>query len=618
MAEELLRFNEDTRKEIRNLTKEYIIDNDIDEMIDTCEKLLNLDSPKRVDGVCEKIFRAFEKLARKNYNGGSSELLNYYDEIIQFYVVDFESYLKHTMYLINPSGLVHFTVSYGDDWMLRDLLTTGLGLLDKTYPDDKTYPESFYTELLEFRNDSGVHNIKSPEEITELLGRFLCAYLYAAFHYKKEIDDRFGMIGVRDKMDYIKYCKALTERLEEDVKRYVTLYWTHTNSKGKTVQCSPYPKNAFSEDTGRTALLLEGTAGTGKTFFLEKLAWGFAKDAIQDINKFEKARKAVYELTDTKKNLKKQNNWNPANRSAAEKATIDGYLALMNEQPSIPVFIALKNIKTADSPITGEFCHALGVKSEDAQSLLRYGRFVLLLDGYDEIKDPDIKIRVHDELLKLISEFNHLRIIVTNRADENSPVPLRTGLIKFSYHAPDDEDILEFIKKYGETAECKARLNELMGEQPSLFRGLSPLKLSHFIQAVAHEGDIPEYPEIAYLKMLLDREREKKHFKPRVLRYCLQLLACGEKDEWNESTIIRAFSECFHTFGFTNGADTSDCLSHLVELGLLVMQEDAEKCKYCFADKELKEQLDEAANDDSDGDRSFYEEILPIIEEMKL
>jgi predicted NACHT family NTPase len=180
------------------------------------------------------------------------------------------------------------------------------------------------------------------------------------------------------------------------------------------------------------------------------------------------------------------------------KTTLIKYIFLqsINQRARIPILIELRNLNEYNGSIEkliSDKILASKVKSNSAilKRTLRSGKFLFLLDGYDEIFS-DKKQEINRQLEQFIDSYAENRFILTTRP--GSGVESFSRFKNFKVLPLDEADVIGFINKIVEDDERKKRIITIVNsrENSNYLEFLkNPLLLSMFILAFESHPEIP-------------------------------------------------------------------------------------------------------------------------------
>jgi len=256
----------------------------------------------------------------------------------------------------------------------------------------------------------------------------------------------------------------------------------------------------------------------------------------------------------------------------------------------IPVFYELKDLCTMrDSFLTFIVSESLSVTESAASDLLDTEKLILLLDGYNEILDIQIRRQFARELEQFTLAHKSVRIIMTDRNASNEITVLQNQSKRLTLKSITADDQAEYFRINCSDKEIqKLLLDSLKDEAESYkFEPLTtPLKLYHFTQMAQEQKKIPDF--IAeYLQQLFDRERiEKKDPNLDVLEDYLTALTTltGSSNELVEKNqVLALMAKVDNIFGYKN-YNTLQALNLARDMGILreEMMEGSRKMKYYY------------------------------------
>jgi len=188
----------------------------------------------------------------------------------------------------------------------------------------------------------------------------------------------------------------------------------------------------------------------------------------------------------------------------------------------IPIFIELRRIQKNDTLLThvSRFLHILDLPSDDTmiQILLKSGKFMFFLDGFDEISDEQMP-SVLNELEYLISISRSCQFIVTCRP--NSPIEMSSLFNVILLDDLQGNEYQKVIRKLSHTKEyAHAIIAKIKAQEPSVSELLCtpllvtlllisyksyqaiPIQLSDFYESIfvnllqRHDGTKPTFTRL--------------------------------------------------------------------------------------------------------------------------
>lgn len=190
------------------------------------------------------------------------------------------------------------------------------------------------------------------------------------------------------------------------------------------------------------------------------------------------------------------------------KTTFLRYLCIqeLTNQSSkrIPIFVELKKIDSTHDLKSALFDTISGLGFQITEELFEYyansGKMVILLDGFDEIKDELTKT-VITQLESWILKYPNLQFIITSRPGSEIQKCDKFSTILLAPLSPADHE--PFLKKIGLKGESLRNLLKAISESSVEISGLltTPLLLTLLVIVYQSEGKIPnELPE--FFKLL--------------------------------------------------------------------------------------------------------------------
>ena len=596
-----------------------------DAMIATFEKLLAIPSyiPNRYIGTADKVLTC-ARLYKDTIEYESSR--HYYTALIDLNS-QIEIFLKHLYGLIDPFSLQcndtpkHPDGTYKKEWSDEDLYKYALKLIDdpetslssedeynKELKEKKKSPEERYYWWVYLYRNGGVHlppKLKKDSYRTQIdtyTFRTLAGFLCIANKYKTVINEKYQWYvtekSFEEKSFDVKYyCQKIQkeyEEYEEKVGTYVNLVWKGSDMLNRTIKLKMLtPKEVIHPDIRQ--FMLEGNAGTGKTFLLKKLTCNFADGTLNFLQQKTAMGNELRDLdgnaigSAAKRKGNPLNNMNRQERHAFAEEKKKKYAVCLKKPPYLPVFIELKNLEETKSPVTDAFCQALGVNASRSDLLLRNGRFILMLDGYDEIRKSAIKTAVKEQIEQL-KKYPHLILIVSNRLENKNTAPDIAFRLRVSYTV---EDYKALINKNANAKIRPILLNELQNNN-RYFNNCTPLKLTHIIEGTTVKDGVPKFPEYTHCMKILEREcREKNNDLTDQAEYCMFALAMLKNNANYLSKLQLLFAEILPACGYS-GTYAPDCVRLLKELGIMVLAEaglDDKTSTYSLYSEDLKTEM---------------------------
>lgn len=128
------------------------------------------------------------------------------------------------------------------------------------------------------------------------------------------------------------------------------------------------------------------------------------------------------------------------------------------------------------------------------------GRFLIILDGFDEIPDNSLKETVKKEITFLTTALVNSRILLTSRTGE---IHLSSEKMATRQICPLDEtQIVDFTQKYLEIKEDAENLIQKILKSPFYDAAMRPINLAHLCAIYERYKDIPDKPKSVYKKIV--------------------------------------------------------------------------------------------------------------------
>jgi hypothetical protein len=179
------------------------------------------------------------------------------------------------------------------------------------------------------------------------------------------------------------------------------------------------------------------------------------------------------------------------------------FLQTINSHKRIPILIELRNLNDykgdLEKLITEKILKSK-VKPSDAifKRTLESGKFLFLLDGYDEIFS-DKKQDINRQIELFVDSYSKNNFLITTRP--GSGIESFPRFHDFKVCALDDDDVIEFIDKIVEDGERKDRIKQIVVDpkNKNYYEFLrNPLLLSMFIMAFENHPEIPKRKSAFY------------------------------------------------------------------------------------------------------------------------
>lgn len=209
----------------------------------------------------------------------------------------------------------------------------------------------------------------------------------------------------------------------------------------------------------------------------------------------------------------------------------------------IPVYVSLGEMTDGNGAILSKICEIIRIEKREVQELLKNSKLAVLLDGYNEVLNTEILSGIAREIDNQFRVYYpQMKLYLSDRTISRNSIPVITDAKKlFLKKITLDEKLCFFKAKT--TAEVYDLILKKANDQPSYFEGLStPYKMMQFIQIVEDTKSIPEDITEAFLRNLIERERnEKKEIEMRDIEDLLQALAIYMYDNNDENETVKGF-----------------------------------------------------------------------------
>ena len=243
------------------------------------------------------------------------------------------------------------------------------------------------------------------------------------------------------------------------------------------------------------------------------------------------------------------------------KTTILKYLCLesirenlqMKEPKIIPIFVTLRELAESDQDLRSFIDAALETNDfpEGAPFIekdLQVGKFLLLLDGFDELATSENQKSVKKVVEKFLADYPKNRVVVTSR--EAGYHGEFSGFATLSIVDFDDTQIKQFaVNRFGETRQTRKMIKAIMENDNIKELARNPLLLSIISNIYEENEELPQKRADLYrqcTEILLrkwDRRRDiENRYLPEKKEFLLQELAfsthMNERREIQEEEIL--------------------------------------------------------------------------------
>ncbi|MBC3911609.1 NACHT domain-containing protein [Undibacterium umbellatum] len=168
--------------------------------------------------------------------------------------------------------------------------------------------------------------------------------------------------------------------------------------------------------------------------------------------------------------------------------------ASTNQSLRIPIFIELRTLLSSFTLLTSiyKYLEAFDIDVDDKtfDYLAKSGRFVLLLDGFDEL-DKSLIVQTLNEISHLALRYPGLQIVVTSRPDNE--IQKLAGFKVFNLCKLEESDFAPFLSKLGVDVVKNLEICEAIKKGPSRLSTLisTPLMLTLVVIVYEYEKEIP-------------------------------------------------------------------------------------------------------------------------------
>lgn len=179
------------------------------------------------------------------------------------------------------------------------------------------------------------------------------------------------------------------------------------------------------------------------------------------------------------------------------------FLKTIENKNRIPILIELRNLNDYDGDfekIISEKILKSKIKPSDTifKRTLESGKFLFLLDGYDEIFS-DKKQELNRQIELFVDSYPKNHFLITTRP--GSGIESFPRFYDFRVCSLSDQDVTDFISKIVEDGERKDRINQIVldPKNENYYEFLrNPLLLSMFIMAFENHPEIPKRKSAFY------------------------------------------------------------------------------------------------------------------------
>ena len=408
----------------------------------------------------------------------------------------------------------------------------GLLKLDKKY---------HYIMIYGFRNTTNSHfndehnlSTMTKKQIEDVICSMLVIELDLCIKFHEELESVYQkrkeehLKKSYDATRYVSSIEAQYQKRCEQGFKYLDTYWDVIDSfdeKKKNIE-------DFLSSIRCTVTAFLGVAGTGKTTALRQLEYLFA--------------------------LKCKNHYG---------------------QQWIPIYIELKNITPGSNPIQFEIGRRLKYGTDIINQIIKDGNLILLLDGWNEIRNSEVKNQIRDELNQLINDYDQ-RVFITDRSENSIGLNTIKEISKCYLHELSYDAKKEYFDKYCTPEAYNIILRQLEKEKSEqdcpkpIYNLKTPLMLFYFSKVIEIDKVIPVNFVAKYIELLFEREEaeQKDADDPRSfdsMRYILSALAIKfESGVFLTGEALVTIGTTKQLLGF-NQPDSMECLDLSCKMGIL-------------------------------------------------
>jgi len=327
------------------------------------------------------------------------------------------------------------------------------------------FSEAQIVEMTERRNTEGSHECSdelSMEEVYGRINRFLLDYLRIT---DKKLGELKGIVANDEELKFFPdvYISNMIEDYEEKSNgRYLDVHWHDEDNSSVDCNIDGVLDNANIWGNKTFGVKFLGEAGTGKTTALKRIQYSLAKK---------------YRDKETEK---------------------------------IPVYISLSELNQDNGALMSKISEITQLSKEEIQEYMSAGKFVLLLDGYNEILDAMIQRNVAKEIDGYIRVYyQKSQIYISDRTITRNSIPVMSDSFKLYLRDISLSEKLDFLQKRM-SSECYEIVRKKCEENEDYFSQFNtPLKLENLAKVVESENRIPEDVISSYISMLFEREKNE-------------------------------------------------------------------------------------------------------------
>lgn len=510
---------------IKNSVKKTFREADLDEAVEALCQFLDLDE----DAL--NLETSFVEMAEATDLQKPHRIKNFSD--IERFMKKLCTIVKPDLMKQDPKPL--FAADKNREWMLANMYKEAFEVVDMDFNLKRAEPEQYekmgylsaYVRIYKFRN-ALTHQLEvdlSPENMMLITRDSLVCYLDLCHQYREALQKVSSSQERTEGFDARAFCLDIEARYQKQLDEgfgYIDIHWI--NREDAFAQECAVSKFLKKGDLTCTKLL--GEAGSGKSTALERIEYLMAREYLKGKNQV------------------------------------------------VPVLLRLNELSDGDRILVSKVAAVLGVSEALADSYLKNGDIWLLLDGFNEVLEPDIKRKLAREMDQIDRYDVNTRIFLTDRAIARASIPTLKSARKMYLCPITMEDKKSYFEKNCTSPEALKLILDKLQTAPEYFELLStPLKLRALVEIVTEKLEIPEDITGDYIEHLFEREKfDKKDETIEYLPTLLQSLSLLGNDGISYLEACSQLAKCMSRFGFTV-PDSNQVLKLSIDMGILIQEE---------------------------------------------
>lgn len=449
---------------------------------------------------------------------------------------DIERFMKILYELLNPGAMDLPPNDHSSSWMLADMYKQAFQVVNQNTNLAHAVPENYrntqgyvyyYLIIYQYRNAlTHEHTVNvTPKQMAAIVTAMLICMLDLCRKNQTRLEALMRRKKRRESFDQKAFCQKLVDEYQALVKKgfgYVDVHWYRGDETGK----DDYNIEGLLNKKSFTCVKLLGEAGTGKSTALRRIEYLLACAAANG-----------------KKNV-------------------------------IPIYIELGTLADGDKILLGRIAAQMKLDTTMAEDFLKSGELCLLLDGFNEVLDLNVKKKLARELDVIAASYSKTRLILTDRAVARASIPTLVLAEKLYLSPITMGDRRKYFEKNCADKATLEMILRQMDTNPAYFEGMNtPLKLKRLADVAAYRGELPVDITDEYVSYLMEREmNEKKDANIEYLSTFLQALAIMNEDEISMLAASAQLAKCKNILGYSQ-PDTLQCLKLAIDMGLLTSEE---------------------------------------------